>query len=265
MCIRDRSFAIHPFTKQKVAIWIGEYVLATYGTGAVMGVPCGDQRDWNFAMYFNIKIINIFKDVDVSEKANEERDVVITNSDFLNGLESREAILEVINQLEKSSSGKSKTSYRLRDAVFSRQRYWGEPFPVYYIDNTPYILSDKKHVILPKVDKYLPTSTGEPPLARAKKDDWNLFEGDRMETNIMPGWAGSSWYFLRYMDPKNDMEFCSKEKSDYWGPVDLYIGGAEHAVGHLLYSRFWTKFMYDRGFISFDAVSYTHLTLPTKA
>jgi len=246
------SFAIHPFTKQKVAIWIGEYVLATYGTGAVMGVPCGDQRDWNFAMYFNIKIINIFKDVDVSEKANEERDVVITNSDFLNGLESREAILEVINQLEKSSSGKSKTSYRLRDAVFSRQRYWGEPFPIYYIDNTPYILGDKKYVILPKVDKYLPTSTGDPPLARAKKDDWNLFEGDRMETNIMPGWAGSSWYFLRYMDPKNDMEFCSKEKSDYWGPVDLYIGGAEHAVGHLLYSRFWTKFMYDRGFISFD-------------
>ena len=153
------SFAIHPFTKQKVAIWIGEYVLATYGTGAVMGVPCGDQRDWDFAMYFNIKVINIFKDIDVSEKANDDRDVFITNSDFLNGLESKEAILEAINHLEKSSCGQSKTNYRLRDAVFSRQRYWGEPFPVYYIDNTPYILGDKKHVVLPKVDKYLPTSS----------------------------------------------------------------------------------------------------------
>ncbi|MEC7864001.1 MAG: class I tRNA ligase family protein, partial [Bacteroidota bacterium] len=168
------------------------------------------------------------------------------------GLTIKEAISKAIQELEKAKYGEGKITYRLRDAIFSRQRYWGEPFPVYYRGDAPYILDDDKHVTLPKVDKYLPTSSGEPPLARAKKDDWNVFEGDRMETNIMPGWAGSSWYFLRYMDPKNDIEFCSKEKSDYWGQVDLYIGGAEHAVGHLLYSRFWTKFMYDRGFISFD-------------
>ncbi len=246
------SYAIHPFTKQKVAIWIGEYVLATYATGAVMGVPCGDQRDWGFATKFNIKIINIFKGVDVSEKANEDRDVTITNSDFLDGLTSKKAIKKAIHLLERSKYGEQKTIYRLRDAIFSRQRYWGEPFPVYYRGETAYLLDEQKHVVLPSVDKYLPTSTGEPPLARAKKHDWNVFEGDRMETNVMPGWAGSSWYFLRYMDPQNDLEFCSRKKSDYWGQVDLYIGGAEHAVGHLLYSRFWTKFMYDRGFISFD-------------
>ena len=246
------SYAIHPFTKEKVAVWIGEYVLATYGTGAVMGVPCGDQRDWDFATYFNIKIINVFEGADISEKANEDKNVLITNSDFLNGLSSKQAIIKVIQELEKSKYGVEKTTYRLRDAVFSRQRYWGEPFPVYYKDDIAYIIDEDKHVILPKIDKYLPTSTGEPPLARAKKGDWNVFEGDRMETNVMPGWAGSSWYFLRYMDPLNDIEFCSKEKSDYWGQVDLYIGGAEHAVGHLLYSRFWTKFMYDRGFIAFD-------------
>ena len=245
------AYAIHPFTKEKVAVWVGEYVIATYGTGAVMGVPCGDQRDWDFATHFNIKIINIFEGIDISEKANENKNALITNSDFLNNLTSKQAITKAIQALEKSKNGVGKTIYRLRDAVFSRQRYWGEPFPVYYKDEVAYILDDSKHVILPKVDKYLPTSTGEPPLARAKKEDWNVFEGDRMEANIMPGWAGSSWYFLRYMDPKNNLQFCSKEKLDYWGQVDLYIGGAEHAVGHLLYSRFWTKFLYDRGFVSF--------------
>ena len=208
------SYAIHPFTKQKVAIWIGEYVLATYATGAVMGVPCGDQRDWGFATKFNIKIINIFKGVDVSEKANEDRDVTITNSDFLDGLTSKKAIKKAIQLLERSKYGEQKTIYRLRDAIFSRQRYWGEPFPVYYRGETAYLLDEQKHVVLPSVDKYLPTSTGEPPLARAKKHDWNVFEGDRMETNIMPGWAGSSWYFLRYMDPKNDIEFCFKGNAD---------------------------------------------------
>ncbi|MBT7480797.1 MAG: class I tRNA ligase family protein [Flavobacteriales bacterium] len=157
-----------------------------------------------------------------------------------------------IYKIEEGVFGEGKINYRLRDAIFSRQRYWGEPFPVFYKGETAYVLEDDKHVTLPLVDKYLPTSTGEPPLARAKKEDWNVFEGDSMETNIMPGWAGSSWYFLRYMDPNNDEGFCSKEKSDYWGQVDLYIGGAEHAVGHLLYSRFWTKFLYDRGFIGFD-------------
>ena len=246
------SYAAHPFTGNKVAIWIGEYVLATYGTGAVMAVPCGDQRDWDFATHFNIDIINIFKGVDVSEKANEDKNVTITNSDFLNGLSAKKAINLAICKIEKGGFGKGKINYRLRDAIFSRQRYWGEPFPVYYKGNTPYVLDDDKHVTLPPINKYLPTSSGNPPLVRAKKEDWNVFEGDRMETNIMPGWAGSSWYFLRYMDPKNDGEFCAKEKSDYWGQVELYIGGAEHAVGHLLYSRFWTKFLYDRDLISFD-------------
>ena len=246
------SYAIHPFTGNKVAIWIGEYVIATYGTGAVMAVPCGDQRDWDFATYFGIDIINIFDGVDISENANEEIDVLIANSDFLNGIPAKKAIQKAIEEIEKGGFGEGKINYRLRDAIFSRQRYWGEPFPIYYKDETAYILGNDKHVTLPKVDKYLPTASGEPPLARAKKEDWNVFEGDRMETNIMPGWAGSSWYFLRYMDPTNDGEFCGKEKSDYWGQVDLYIGGAEHAVGHLLYSRFWTKFLYDRGFIGFD-------------
>ena len=246
------SFAIHPFTGNKVEIWIGEYVLATYGTGAVMAVPCGDQRDWDFATHFGIEILNIFDGVDISEKAHEEKDVLLANSDFLNAIPAKKAIQKAIEEIENGGFGVGKINYRLRDAIFSRQRYWGEPFPVYYKDETAYILEDDKHVTLPKVDKYLPTSSGEPPLARAKKEDWNVFEGDRMETNIMPGWAGSSWYFLRYMDPTNDGEFCGKEKSDYWGQVDLYIGGAEHAVGHLLYSRFWTKFLYDRGFIGFD-------------
>jgi len=246
------AYAIHPFTGKKVQVWIGDYVLASYGTGAVMAVPCGDQRDWDFATHFGLEIINIFEGVDVSEIANEDKNVNIANSDFLSGLSSEKAMHLAIQKIEEGSFGKGKINYRLRDAIFSRQRYWGEPFPVYYKGETAYILEDDKHVTLPLVDKYLPTSTGEPPLARAKKEDWNVFEGDRMETNIMPGWAGSSWYFLRYMDPKNNEEFCAKEKSDYWGQVDLYIGGAEHAVGHLLYSRFWTKFLYDRGFISFD-------------
>ena len=246
------SYAIHPFTNEKIAIWIGEYVLASYGTGAVMAVPCGDQRDWDFANYYGIEILNIFKDIDVSEKAYDGRQAVITNSDFLDGLHAKNAIILAIRKIEEGEFGKRKINYRLRDAIFSRQRYWGEPFPVFYKDNIPFILDDDKYVLLPPVDKYLPTSSGEPPLARAKMEDWNVYKGDRMETNIMPGWAGSSWYFLRYMDPDNEEEFCSKEKSDYWGQVDLYIGGAEHAVGHLLYSRFWTKFLFDRGFISFD-------------
>ncbi|MDA9663513.1 leucine--tRNA ligase [bacterium] len=246
------AYAIHPFTKKRVAVWIGEYVLATYGTGAIMAVPCGDQRDWDFASHFNIEIINIFEGVDISKKAFEDKNGIIKNSDFLNGLESSVAMNIVINKIEEEDLGKRKINYRLRDTIFSRQRYWGEPFPVYYKYNIPYVLGDNKHVTLPIIDQYLPTSEGLPPLTRAKKEDWNIFEGDRMETNIMPGWAGSSWYFLRYMDPKNEREFCSKEKSDYWGQVDLYVGGAEHAVGHLLYARFWTKFLYDRGFISFD-------------
>ena len=246
------SFAIHPFTKEKIEIWIADYVLASYGTGAVMAVPCGDQRDWLFATHYQIPIVNIFEEKDISNSAYEGKDAVITNSDFLNGLSCNDAIESAISRIIKMDIGSEKVNYRLRDAVFSRQRYWGEPFPVYYKDNLPYLIKEDTVVTLPEVDKYLPTETGDPPLARAKKEDWNIFEGDRMDTNIMPGWAGSSWYFIRFMDSNNDDEFVSKKKSDYWGPVDLYIGGAEHAVGHLLYSRFWTKFLYDLEFISFD-------------
>lgn len=247
------AYAIHPFSGAKVPIWIGDYVLATYGTGAVMAVPCGDQRDWDFAKHFNIEIKNIFKDVDISESAYDEKDAFITDSDFLNDLPASKAIQTAIQEIEKRGIGKGKTQYRLRDAVFSRQRYWGEPFPVYYKGETPYLVDDKNlPVTLPEVDKYLPTEDGEPPLARARQEDWNHFEGDRMEYNTMPGWAGSSWYFLRYMDPKNENEFVAKEKVDYWQNVDLYIGGSEHATGHLLYARFWTKFLYDLGYIPFD-------------
>jgi len=246
------AYAIHPFTNERVPIWIGDYVLASYGTGAVMAVPCGDQRDWDFANKFGIDIKNIFIDADISEGANEDKAAIIDNSDFLSGLNAKEAISQAILAIEKKGIGKGKINYRLRDAIFSRQRYWGEPFPVYYEKDTPRLTDDDTCVELPAVDKYLPTEEGEPPLARAKKEDWNIFQGDRMEHNTMPGWAGSSWYFLRYMDPQNGNEFVSKAKADYWGQVDLYIGGAEHAVGHLLYSRFWTKFLYDRGFIAFD-------------
>ena len=202
-----------------------------------MAVPCGDQRDWDFAQHFGIDIINIFQDVDVREGACEDKSAVIANSHFLSGLSVTEAIQKAIEVIEAKGIGKSKINYRLRDAIFSRQRYWGEPFPVYYRGETPYLIEGNRAVELPEVDKYLPTETGEPPLARAKKEDWNIFDGDRMEYSIMPGWAGSSWYFLRYMDPQNENEFVSRKKADYWGQVDLYIGGAEHAVGHLLYSR----------------------------
>lgn len=248
------AYAIHPFTGDKVQIWIGDYVLASYGTGAVMAVPCGDQRDWDFATHFGIEIKNIFKDKDISEGAYAEKDAVIANSDFLNDLSAKDAIKKAVAEIEKRGIGKGKTQYRLRDAVFSRQRYWGEPFPVYYKNEIPYLIDDKNlPVVLPEVDKYLPTEDGQPPLARAKKEDWNVAcPGERMEYNTMPGWAGSSWYFLRYMDPTNDNEFVAKEKVDYWQNVDLYIGGAEHATGHLLYARFWTKFLYDLGYIPFD-------------
>ena len=204
------SYAIHPFTGDKVQVWVGDYVLASYGTGAVMAVPCGDQRDWDFATHFGLEIINIFEGFDVSEGANEDKNVNITNSDFLNGLAAKKAMSLAIYKIEEGGFGKGKINYRLRDAIFSRQRYWGEPFPVYYKGEIAYVLEDDKQATLPKVDKYLPTASGEPPLARAKKEDWDVFEGDRMECNIMPGWAGSSWYFLRYMDPNNDGEFCAK-------------------------------------------------------
>jgi leucyl-tRNA synthetase len=244
------AYAIHPFTGDKIPVWIGEYVLAGYGTGAVMAVPAGDQRDLDFAKKFNLPIPNIFEGVDISEKAEASKEVKLANSSFLNGLVYKDAMKKVIEEIEKGGFGKGKINYRLRDAVFSRQRYWGEPFPVYYKNEIPYVLEDAHlPVVLPEVDKYLPTEDGEPPLARAK--DWS-HDGSRPEYNTMPGWAGSSWYFLRYMDAANERELVSKEKSNYWGQVDLYVGGSEHGTGHLLYSRFWTKILHDRSFISFD-------------
>ncbi|MFT5184676.1 MAG: leucyl-tRNA synthetase [Flavobacteriales bacterium] len=246
------AYAIHPFTNMEVPVWIADYVLAGYGTGAVMAVPAGDQRDYDFAKHFNIPIPAIFEGVDITEIACTDKEAVLCNSDFLDGKSGKVAIPESCQKIEEMGIGKGKINYRLRDAVFSRQRYWGEPFPVYYQDGLPYLLNDDEVVTLPEVDKYLPTEDGEPPLARAEKSAWNISKGDHMEYNTMPGWAGSSWYFLRYMDAHNEKEFCSREKSDYWNQVDLYIGGAEHATGHLLYARFWTKLLYDLGHIGFN-------------
>ncbi|MCV6630055.1 MAG: leucine--tRNA ligase [Flavobacteriaceae bacterium] len=258
------AYAIHPFTGKQVPIWIGDYVLAGYGTGAVMAVPCGDQRDYDFAKHFGIDIPNIFEGVDISEEAFADKDdTKIANSDFLNGLSYKKAVKRVIYELEQKNQGYGKVNYRLRDAVFSRQRYWGEPFPVYYIDGMPQMI-DAAHlpVRLPEVEKYLPTETGEPPLGNATQWAWctttnRVVANDKMdhktifplELNTMPGWAGSSWYFNRYMDANNIEAFASKEALDYWQDVDLYIGGSEHATGHLLYSRFWQKFLFDRGHV----------------
>ena len=261
------SYAKHPFTNEPVPIWIGDYVLSGYGTGAVMSVPCGDQRDFDFAKHFNIPILNIFKGVDINEAAHTDKtNVVINNSDFLNGLDFKSANKLAIQKLEDIGQGKRKVNYRLRDAVFSRQRYWGEPFPVYYENGLPKIIESKYLPIeLPEIEKYLPTESGEPPLGRANSWAWDTnknkvvknSEIDQktifpLELNTMPGWAGSSWYFNRYMDPNNTNEFVSREALDYWQQVDLYVGGSEHATGHLLYARFWQKFLFDRGFLTTD-------------
>ncbi|MBU2995561.1 leucine--tRNA ligase [Cellulophaga baltica] len=258
------AYAEHPFTKEPIPIWIGDYVLAGYGTGAVMAVPCGDQRDYDFAKHFNITIPNIFEGVDISEEAFADKGkTVITNSDFLNGLPYKKAMKLAIYELEKIGHGKGKINYRLRDAVFSRQRYWGEPFPVYYVDGMPQMI-DAEHlpIALPEVEKYLPTETGEPPLGNATIWAWNTETNEvvdnseinnttvfPLELNTMPGWAGSSFYFNRYMDPNNENEIFSKEAINYWQDVDLYIGGSEHATGHLLYARFWQKFLFDKGVV----------------
>jgi leucyl-tRNA synthetase len=263
------AYAIHPLSGEKIPVWIGDYVLASYGTGAVMSVPCGDQRDWDFANHFNIPIPNIFKDQDISEAAYADKNAVITNSDFLNDLPVKKASKLAIYEMEKRGFGKGKIQYKLRNAVFSRQRYWGEPFPVYYKGNTPYLVESDQVIKLPEVEKYLPTADGRPPLGNAPKWHWDEVNkkivakkdvnsspsersGGALELNTMPGWAGSSWYFLRYMDPTNENEFVAKDKVNYWQNVDLYIGGAEHATGHLLYSRFWTKFLYDLDYIPFE-------------
>ncbi|WP_281638492.1 leucine--tRNA ligase [Flavobacterium marginilacus] len=262
------AYAEHPFTKEPIPVWIGDYVLAGYGTGAVMAVPCGDERDYAFANFFKgqngmPEIKNIFANVDISESAYGSKDnVEIANSDFLNGLNYKEATKKVIAELEKIGQGKGKTNYRLRDAVFSRQRYWGEPFPVYYVNGLPQMI-DNKHlpIILPEVEKYLPTEDGLPPLGNASVWAWDTNSNKvvntdlvdntsifPLELNTMPGWAGSSWYWMRYMDAQNEGEFASQDALKYWESVDLYIGGSEHATGHLLYSRFWNKFLKDKGF-----------------
>ncbi len=261
------AYAEHPFTKEPIPVWIGDYVLAGYGTGAVMAVPCGDERDYAFANFFKgthgmPAIKNIFNQ-DISEAAyGEKGGFELVDSDFLNGLDYKTGTKKVIEELEKIGAGKAKVNYRLRDAVFSRQRYWGEPFPVYYVNGLPQMI-DKKHlpIVLPEVEKYLPTEDGQPPLGNATVWAWDtdknvvvsndLIDNVKvfpLELNTMPGWAGSSWYWMRYMDAQNENDFASEDALKYWENVDLYIGGSEHATGHLLYSRFWNKFLKDRGF-----------------
>lgn len=248
------AYAINPFNDEKIPVYIADYVLAGYGTGAVMAVPSGDQRDWNFAKHFDLPIIPILdsqKDMEV--QADNTKEGKYINSGMINGLTFHEANKVLVQWLEEKGVGKGKINYRLRDAVFSRQRYWGEPVPVFYKNDStgeplPYLLKEEELPLnLPAVDKYLPTETGEPPLGRAA--GWAHGSGNGYELSTMPGWAGSSWYWYRYMDAKNENEFASKEAIDYWRNVDLYIGGTEHATGHLLYSRFWNKFLKDRGFV----------------
>ena len=261
------AFALNPFTNQKMPVYISDYVLMGYGTGAVMAVPAHDDRDHRFAKKFGLSIINVIENEnDILEESFDSKDSVCVNSEFLNGLKYEEAKSLIIAEIEKKNIGHGTTNYRQRDAIFSRQRYWGEPVPVYYKEGMPYTLPISVLPLeLPEVEKYLPTEAGDPPLGNAKNfawdemnekvvstdliDDINIFP---IELSTMPGWAGSSWYFLRYMDPKNDGSFCAKEISDYWGQVDLYIGGSEHATGHLLYSRFWNMFLKDRGYINHD-------------
>lgn len=243
------AYALNPFDeRKKIPIWISEYVLAGYGTGAIMAVPSGDERDHKFAKYFNLPITNILGDAYNGEEANPTKDAVLSNSGFLNGMVMRDAIDVVINKLEEMKIGIRKVNYKMRDAAFSRQRYWGEPFPIKWIDGIAYPLDESELPLeLPHVETYKPGPEGEGPLANIA--EWTLHH---YETNTMPGYAGSSWYFLRYMDPHDDKEFCAKKISDYWNQVDLYVGGTEHAVGHLLYSRMWVKALFDLGLIGFD-------------
>jgi leucyl-tRNA synthetase len=248
------AFAVNPFTGQPVPIWIADYVLMGYGTGAIMAVPAHDSRDFAFARHFNLSIVQVVNkpgheatNPATWEESYDSKEGIMINSGFIDGMHVKEAISAVIRETEKRGIGTGKINFRLRDAIFSRQRYWGEPFPVYYKDGMPYTLpEDQLPLRLPDVDAYLPTENGEPPLARAK--NWVTAEGYPLETNTMPGFAGSSGYYLRYMDPRNDKEYFSKEAVNYWQSVDLYIGGAEHATGHLLYSRFWNKFLFDLGY-----------------
>ncbi|NOU61659.1 leucine--tRNA ligase [Marinifilum caeruleilacunae] len=238
------AYAVHPFTGEEIPIWVSDYVLAGYGTGAIMAVPAHDSRDYAFAKHFELPIIQVVSGGDISEESYDAKEGKSMNSDFLNGLDVKDAIVKANEEVEARGLGKKKINYRLRDAIFSRQRYWGEPFPVYFKENMPYMMEmDHLPLELPEIDKYLPTESGEPPLGRAK--DWTTAEGHQIELNTMPGFAGSSAYYLRYMDPRNNNALVSKEANEYWQDVDLYIGGTEHATGHLIYSRFWNKFLFD--------------------
>ncbi|MBR2493572.1 MAG: leucine--tRNA ligase [Paludibacteraceae bacterium] len=245
------AYAINPFTGDKIPVWISDYVLAGYGTGAIMAVPAHDSRDYAFAKHFNLPIVPVIEGCDVSEESFDAKDGIMCNSGFLNGLQVKEAIAKAKVYIAEKGIGKVKVNYRLRDAIFSRQRYWGEPFPVYYKEGMPYTLDmDKLPLLLPEISTYLPTETGEPPLGRA--ENWKTEDGYPLELNTMPGFAGSSAYYLRYMDPRNNEALVSQEANEYWQNVDLYIGGTEHATGHLIYSRFWNKFLFDLGLICKD-------------
>lgn len=245
------SHCLHPFTGQPIPVWISEYVLAGYGTGAIMAVPCGDERDHKFAQHFGLPVTNIIGSYYDGTEANPTKDAVLQHSDFLDGMVMRDAMAVVLDRLEAEGCGKRHVNYKMRDAAFSRQRYWGEPFPIVWKDGIAVPLpADQLPVELPPLDELHPGPGGEGPLANLP--DWKHYQGGVREVNTMPGYAGSSWYFLRYMDPGNDAEFCSRAASDYWGQVDIYVGGTEHAVGHLLYSRMWTKVLFDLGHIGFD-------------
>ncbi len=241
------SYAVNPFTNEQVPVWVSEYVLAGYGTGAIMAVPAHDSRDYNFAKTFNLPIIPLIEGCDVSTESFDAKEGIMCNSGFLTGMTVKEAIPAAIDEVERLGIGRRKINYRLRDAIFSRQRYWGEPFPIYYKDGiaTP-VPEEELPLQLPEVDKFLPTEDGEPPLARA--ENWT-YKGYPLEKSTMPGFAGSSAYYLRYMDPANDSALVDKGIDSYWRNVDLYIGGTEHATGHLIYSRFWNKFLYDLGYV----------------
>ncbi|WP_316812502.1 leucine--tRNA ligase [Pedobacter heparinus] len=243
------SYVINPVSGERIQLWIADYVLAGYGTGAVMGVPSGDQRDWLFAKHFDLPIVQILDaQQDIEQQADATKEGKYINSGFINGMNYTDATAALNTWLEEQGLGKAKINYRMRDAIFGRQRYWGEPIPVYFKDGLPYLIKEEElPLLLPEIDKYLPTESGEPPLGRA--EGWKYEDEYEYELSTMPGWAGSSWYWYRYMDAKNDSDFASKEAIAYWKDVDLYIGGAEHATGHLLYSRFWNKFLKDLGYV----------------
>lgn len=247
------SFAINPFNQEEIPIWVADYVLAGYGTGAVMAVPAHDERDYNFAKHFGLEIRQVIEG-NMEQGSFPGKGGIIMNSDFLNGLPMQEAMNRAIQFLEENKIGKGKIQYRMRDAIFTRQRYWGEPLPVYFKEGVPYLIDEKDlPLVLPEVDKYLPTEDGAPPLGRAENWSYKTVDGKYpLELSTMPGWAGSSWYFFRYMDSDNSLEMVNKDVQSYWEAVDLYIGGAEHATGHLLYSRFWTKFFFDLGLVTVE-------------